>query len=145
MSGLAGFMTVLGLLSGTAPAGAATLAAADPTVEMPDRGLLLAGGAGASLKITFRCEAGQSYNLFIELSQVVLDGRTASGLGFAGPGTCNGNAETADVLALAGGAFYAFRDGDAAARLSLSICPTDQMCSQVMDSGVLRLQESFED
>ncbi|NKX50881.1 hypothetical protein HER39_09940 [Arthrobacter deserti] len=144
LSGLAGFATALGLLFGAAPGAAA--AAADPTIELPDSGDLLADGAGASVTVTFQCEAGQSYNMFVELSQAVGEGRTASGAGFAGPGTCTGNAQTEELLVLAGGGFFAFRDGDAVARTSLSVCPSEQqMCSQAMDSGVLELREALED
>ncbi|MCG2620517.1 hypothetical protein LVY72_01165 [Arthrobacter sp. I2-34] len=142
-SGLAGCATVLCLLSGLAPAAAATPVAAGITVHLPDRGKVLADGAGVSVTVTFQCEAGQSYNMFVELSQAVLDGRTASGVGFAGPGTCTGAAQTEDLLLMATGGFYAFRSGDSVARATLSVCPNEQQCSQAMDSGVLELQESF--
>ncbi|MFD1212045.1 hypothetical protein ACFQ36_08330 [Arthrobacter sp. GCM10027362] len=145
LSGLAGFATVLGLLAGAAPAGAATTAAADLAIQLPDRGSLLADGAGVSVTVTFRCDAGQSYNMFVELSQTVLDGRTASGTGFVGPGTCTGSSQTEDLLLLAAGGYYAFRTGDAVARASVSVCPNQQICSQAMDSGVLELRESFAD
>jgi hypothetical protein len=152
MTGLAGFTAILGLLCGAAPAAAATGAptpggtapvAAGAAIDLAERGELLADGAGATVKVTFQCEAGQTYNVFVELSQAVLDGRTASGVGFANPGTCSGTAQTEDLLLLAAGGFYAFRAGDAVARATLSVCPNEQMCSQASDSGVIQLRESF--
>jgi hypothetical protein len=144
LSGLAGCATILCVLCGTVPAAAATTpAAAGLTIQLPDRGELLADGAGATVTVTFQCEAGQSYNVFVELSQAVQGGRTASGVGFAGPATCTGNAQTEDLLLMAAGGFYAFRSGDAVARASVSVCPNEQLCSQSMDSGVLELRETF--
>jgi hypothetical protein len=153
LSGLAGCATVSALLCGGAPAGAATPAPSAPpastpaaaglTIQLPDRGELLADGAGAMVTVTFQCEAGQSYNVFVELSQAVQDGRTASGVGFAGPATCSGTAQREDLLLMAAGGFFAFRSGEAVARASVSVCPNEQLCSQSMDSGVLELRETL--
>jgi hypothetical protein len=146
LTSLAAAAAMLGLLAGAAPAGAAaTSAASDLTVRLSDEGTLLAHGAAASVVVTFTCPAGQTYNIFVELSQAVRDGRAASGNGFAGPASCSGREQTEDLLLLASGGFYSFREGEAAGRVSVSVCPNEQLCSQATDAGVVRLQERSSD
>ncbi|NKX53339.1 hypothetical protein [Arthrobacter mobilis] len=148
LSGLAGSAMILGLLCGASPAaaataGPATTAAPGLSIELPEDAGLLAGGAGTSITVTFQCTAGESYNMFVELAQVVEEGRTATGTGFTGPGTCTGSSQTEDLLVVAGGGFYAFREGEAVARASVSVCPNGQTCGQAMDAGVLELREAL--
>jgi hypothetical protein len=92
------------------------------TITVPATGTLLVGGAGASVSVTFDCEAGRTADVFVDVAQKVDDQHAATGTGFTDTVmTCVEGEETAEVVVLVTGD-YLFTEGDALVKITLLAC-----------------------
>lgn len=108
------------------------------SITVPATGTLPAGGAGASVSVTFDCEAGQSADVFVDVAQKVDEHHAATGTGFTDTVvTCAAGEETAEVVALVTGDFV-FTEGDALVKITLFACDT-AACEITSTTGVTRL------
>jgi hypothetical protein len=108
-----------GLLSIATPA-----FAAGAILDVGD-GTLLAKGAGATIPITFVCDAGQTYLIDLGVQQRVSQGRVAKG-GTQTFGDCTGSEQTITLTVTSDGdSNLAFKSGSALARVFFETCGID--------------------